>query len=120
MRTCDGCKCQAMSLYKMPNGQDLCDYCSDAWVAAENAPVIRKKREYSNVQFVLRLSHGTISKWAQSHGFSVSIVNQVLGKKGYYAATDIDEMSLTHLDILAAIEAEGHGKLLISDGYIEL
>jgi len=118
MRECIGCKCQVIRLYLMPDGQELCDYCSDSWVLIKNAKPVRTARVYTNTQFVLRLSHGTIAAWATSHGFSTSIVNQVLGKKGYYAVSDIEVMTLTHLDILAAIEEEGYGKLLIADGYI--
>ena len=118
MRECNGCKCQAHTLYMMPNGQELCDYCSDAWVAMENAPIVRKTREYNNVQFIIRHENGTVKKWADKHNFNVGTVNQVLGKKGHYNVSDIEEMTITHLDILAALEAEGHGSLLVADGYV--
>jgi hypothetical protein len=118
MRECEGCKCQAPTLYKMPNGQDLCDYCSDAWVKLENTKPVHKEREYSNLQFIIRSVNGTIKNWAESNGFNVGTVNQILSKKGHYNVSDIEVMSLTHLDVLAALESEGYGPLLVAEGYV--
>lgn len=118
METCQGCNCQALTLYTMPDKQRLCDYCSDSWVIVANTKPVRKAREYNNVKFSLKLKHGTIKKWSEIHGFHSATVNQVLNKQGYYAVTDIDVMSITHLDILIALEKEGLGKLLIAEGYI--
>lgn len=118
MKVCEGCKCQTTARYLMPNGQYLCDYCSDAYIRLVNQKPVRKAREYNNVKFSLKLKHGTISSWAKLHNFNPGTVSQVLNKSSYYNVADIDEMSAVHLDILIALEAEGYGKLLIADGYI--
>lgn len=120
MRECIGCKCQAITLYRMPDGQELCDYCSDSWVIAtkEAKKKVHTPRVYNNVKFSLKLKYGTIKSWAQLHGFNPGVVNQVLNKSGFYNVQDIEVMSLSHLDILAALEAEGWGSLLVADGYI--
>lgn len=120
MNICQGCNCQAPTLYTMPDNKRLCDYCSDSWVIEANVKPVHKPREYNNVKFVLRTTHGTIKSWAKFHNFNPGVVNQVLNRTGYYAVTDMDEMSATHLDILIALESEGLGKLLISDGYIDI
>lgn len=119
MRTCEGCNCQAYRLFTMPNGQDLCDYCSDSWVQVKNTKPVHKKRVYNNIKFSLKLKHGTISSWAKLHNFNPGTVSQVLNKSGYYNVTSIEVMSSTHLDILCALEQEGYAKLLVADGYVD-
>ena len=120
MNTCQGCKCQAPTIYTMPDNQRLCDYCSDSWViiAKEAKKKVHKPREYNNVKFALKLAHGTIKSWAKLHNFNPGVVNQVLNQSGFYAVSDIEEMSVKHLDILIALESEGLGKLLVADGYV--
>lgn len=118
MKECNGCRCQAPIVYSMPNGQELCDYCSEAWVKLNNKKKEHKPREYNNTKWMIKMKHGTIRSWAKKHGFSPGVVAQVLNKSGYYNVSDIEVMSLTHLDILATLEAEGLGSTLVADGYI--
>jgi len=117
---CEGCNCQAITLYTMPDNSRLCDYCSDSWVIEKKNTnkTEHKPREYNNIKWEIKRKFGTIKKWSELHGFNPGTVNQILNKSGYYNTAEIEEMSAVHLEVLIVLEKAGLGKTLVAEGYI--